>query len=258
MAAPFRFDLAGRTALVTGASSGAGRRFARILAGSGANVVVGARRIDMLDALCAEIGAEGGQALAVRMDVSDEASTIAAFDAAERRFGGVDSVVANAGINIAGSALGIAAEDIDKVMAVNLRGVFLTVREGARRMIAAGSQERGHGRIAIISSVTSHHPAAGVAAYSATKAAVTQLGRALAKDWARKGVNVNVICPGYMLTDLTDGMWELDMGRKLLAEFPRGRIMDVDALDPMLLYLCSDVSAQVTGSVFTIDDGQTL
>jgi len=254
----YSFDLTGRVALVTGASSGLGHRFARILAAGGAKVVIGARRVALLDTLKAEIEDAGGVALAVPLDVADEASTIAAYDAAEAAFGPVDTVIANAGINIAGSALGLAAEDFDRVVAVNLRGVFLTVREGARRMVAAGSAERHHGRVTIISSITAHHASAGVAAYCATKAAVAQLGRALAKDWAAKGINVNVLCPGYVATELNEEIWAMPTGRKLLASFPRGRVMDGDALDPMLLYLSSGACRQVTGSVFTIDDGQTL
>jgi len=254
----FSFDLAGRVALITGASSGLGRRFAHSLATSGASVVIGARRVDLLDDLKGEIENGGGRALAVRMDVADEASVIAAYDAAEAAFGPVDTVVANAGLNAGGSALGLAAEDFDRVVAVNLRGVFLTVREGARRMVAAGAPERAHGRITIISSITAHHVSAGVAAYSATKAAVTQLGRSLARDWANKGINVNILCPGYIDTELNADIWNAPMGKALLARFPRRRVMDAAALDPMLLYLCSDISEQTTGSVFTIDDGQTL
>ena len=254
----FSFDLTGRTVLLTGASSGIGRRFAEVLAGSGAKVVITARRKALLDELAAAIERAGGQALAVQMDAADEPSTIAAFDAAEAAFGPVDTVVANAGVNLPGSALGISIEDFDKTVAVNLRGVFLTVREGARRMIKAGSPETGRGRAVIISSITGHHPSPAVAPYSATKAAVTQMGRALAKDWAGKGINVNVIAPGYMLSDMTEELWEIDRGKKLLGGFARQRLMSVEALDPMLLYLSSDASAEVTGSVFTIDDGQTL
>lgn len=254
----FSFDLTGRTVLVTGASSGFGRRFGQILADSGANVVLGARRLSLLDELQADIRGRGGNALAVEMDVADETSVIQAYDKADGMFGPVDSVVANAGTNVPGSALGLAADGFDRIVSVNLRGVFLTVREGARRMIAAGSPERGHGRVVIISSINAYNVTQGVAPYSATKAAVAQLGRTLALDWANKGINVNVLCPGYVRTDITDGMWEVKMGQRLLAEFPRGRSMDIDALDPMLLYLCSDVCGQVTGSVFGIDDGQTL
>jgi NAD(P)-dependent dehydrogenase (short-subunit alcohol dehydrogenase family) len=251
-------DLRGRTALITGASSGIGRRLAAVLAKSGANVVIAARRAALLDELAETIEKTGGKVLAVQMDVTDESSVHAGFAAAEARFGPVDSVIANAGTNTAASALKMALEEFDKVVNVNLRGVFLTVREGARRMIAAGSAQRAHGRIVIVSSITSERPYVGIAAYSATKAAVVQLGRVAAKEWASRGINVNVICPGFMQTELTDELWDTDFGRCLLSNFPRRRIMDASALDTMVPYLVSDLSSHVTGSVITIDDGQTL
>lgn len=254
----FSFDLDGRIALVTGASSGLGYNFAKILAASGAKVVAGARRIELLSQLADEVRQAGGVLLPVILDVADENSVIAAFDAAEQAFGPVDTVVANAGINLAGSAMGLKIEDFDRMTDVNLKGVFLTAREGAKRMVAAGSAERGHGRITLISSITAHQVSSGVATYCATKAAVVQLGRALAKDWAGKGINVNVLCPGYIETELNQHIWDQPGGKQLLASFPRERVMDSSALDPMLLYLSSDGSAQTTGSVFTIDDGQTL
>ncbi len=254
----FSFDLDGRVAFVTGASSGLGRRFAGILAASGAKVVIGARRAGLLDALAEEIAAAGGEALAVTVDVTDEGSIVAAYDAAAERFGPVDTVIANAGLNLAGSALGLPATSFDQMIAVNLRGVFLTVREGARRMVAAGAPNHGHGRIVIISSITAHHPSAGIAPYSATKAAVAQMGRSLAKDWSTKGINVNVLCPGYVATEMNDAIWQTPAGRTLLDGFTRGRVMDETALDAMILYLSSDASAQTTGSIFVIDDGQTL
>ena len=252
------FDCSGRTALITGASSGIGRRFAAILAAAGASVVIGARRTELLADLEAEILKAGGRVKAAAMDVADEASIIAAFDLATETFGPVDTVIANAGMNAPGSALGLPAEDFDRMTSVNFRGVFLTAREGARRMVAAGSVESGRGRVVLISSVTGSWVPSGSAGYAATKAAVNQMGRALAKDWAGKGVNVNVIAPGYMVTEINDEMWDLPMGKKLLADFPRHRVMSVSALDPILLYLASDASAEVTGSIFTIDDGQTL
>lgn len=256
--AGFWFDLSGRVALVTGASSGLGRRFATVLAASGARVVLGARRADLLQGLTDEIERAGGAALPVAMDVTDEASIIHAYDAAAERFGPVDTVIANAGLNVAGSSLGIAADAFDRIVAVNLRGVFLTAREGARRMVAAGSAERGDGRIVLISSITAHQPSAGIAPYGATKAAVAQLGRGLAKDWANKGINVNVLCPGYIATEMNDAIWDTPAGEALLAGFARSRVMDEAALDAMILFLSSRASAYVTGSVITIDDGQTL
>lgn len=258
MVSQYSFDLTGRTVLITGASSGIGRRFALILAAAGARVVVGARRKSLLDELCAEIRADGGQALGVPMDAADEQSTIAAFDAAEAEFGVVDTVVANAGFSPAGSALGLPVDDFDATMATNLRGAFLSAREGARRMVAGDVAKSGRGRIVLIGSVTGQHSYPGIVAYGASKAAVGQMGRLLAKDWAAKGINVNTIAPGYIATDMTNGLWDIDKGRKLIAGFARQRLMDIDALDPMLLYLCSDASAPVTGALFTIDDGQTL
>jgi NAD(P)-dependent dehydrogenase (short-subunit alcohol dehydrogenase family) len=258
MARGYSFDLSGRTVLVTGASSGIGRHGALSLAACGANLVLGARRAALLDEVRAEIEALGAKAIAVTMDVTDEASTMAAYDAAEAAFGEVGSVVANAGINLGGNALNLSPEIFDQLAAVNVKGAFLTAREGARRMIAAGSANRGHGRIVFVSSVTAQHVFPGLAAYSATKAAVSQMARVLARDWSGKGINVNVLCPGYIRTELTEPMWDTPYGERMLDSFPRHRIMSVGALDPMLLYLCCDASAEVTGSIFTIDDGQTL
>ena len=258
MRAKFTFDLTGRTALVTGASSGIGHRFATLLARSGARVIAAARRTERLDALCADIRKSGGEAIAIGMDVADEASTVAAYDAAERAFGVIDTVVANAGISPAGSALGLSADDFDLTMSVNLRGAFLTAREGARRMVASDIGSTGSGRVVLIGSVTGQHAFQGIVPYGASKAAVAQMGRLLAKDWATKGINVNTIAPGYMETDMTSELWEIEKGRALLEGFPRQRLMQTDALDPLLLYLCSDASAPVTGSLFTVDDGQTL
>lgn len=252
------FDLSGRVALVTGASSGLGERFATILARSGAAVVLGARRTERLDETCAAIAAAGGRAIAVAMDVADEASTIAAYDAAEAAFGPVDTIVANAGMNSEGSALDLPVEEFDRVMGVNLRGVFLTAREGAKRLIANGSRDSGRGRIVITASITADKVEAGLAVYSASKAGVVQMGKVLARDWVRQGINVNMICPGYIKTEINEDWFETEAGAKQIAKFPRRRIMAQDELDTMLLYLSSDASSGVTGASFTLDDGQSL
>lgn len=252
------FDLSGRTVLVTGASSGLGARFGRILAASGANVVLAARRADRLDALRQEIEASGGRSIAVSMDVADEASTIAAYDAAEAAFGTVDTIIANAGINSEGPVVDLSVEEFDSVFAANVRGVFLTVREGARRLLAAGSRDKQNGRVVIISSITATSISPGLAAYSASKAAVLQMGKVMARDWARQGINVNMILPGYIRTDINSDWFDTEGGARQIAKWPRKRMMDQDQLDTMLLYLASDASAQVTGAAFTLDDGQTL
>lgn len=255
---PENSGVAGRVVLVTGGSSGTGRRFAEILAARGARVAVAARRMQLVEEVSDGIVRAGGEAVAIPMDVADEASTVAAYDAIEAALGPVDTIVANAGVSFGGSMLGMSVKDFDATMSINVRGVFLTCREGARRMIAHGISEHGRGRVVVVSSVTGSWVPPGAAAYAASKAAVTQLSRAMAKDWSGKGINVNILAPGYMLTDMTAGLWETEKGRKLLDSFPRQRLMDVDVLDDALLYFCSDRCAQVTGSIFTIDDGQTL
>jgi NAD(P)-dependent dehydrogenase (short-subunit alcohol dehydrogenase family) len=252
------FDLSGRVALVTGASSGLGARFSRLLAASGARVVLAARRTDRLEGLKAEIEAAGGHAALVAMDVADEASTIAAYDAAERAFGTVDSIIANAGMNSEGAVIDLPVDEFDRLMAVNLRGVFLTAREGAKRLIAAGSREKQNGRIVIISSITANAISPGLAVYSASKAGVLQMGKVMARDWVRAGINVNMICPGYIKTEMNAEWFDTAGGAKQIEKFPRRRLMEERDLDVAMLYLASDSSRGVTGTAFTVDDGQSL
>jgi NAD(P)-dependent dehydrogenase (short-subunit alcohol dehydrogenase family) len=252
------FSMAGRVALVTGASSGIGRRLSTQLAAAGAKVVVAARRTDRLADLVAEIEKAGGQALAVAMDVGDEASVIAGYDAAEKAFGPVDTVYANAGMNIEAMGLDMPVEAFDQMISVNLRGVFLTAREGARRMIKAGSKDSGRGRIVLVSSIGAHKVLPGLATYCATKAGVAMLGKALAREWARQGINLNSVCPGFLETELNADWFAREGGQKQIQTFPRKRLMEDSDLDAMLLYLGSDASRAVTGSVITLDDGQSL
>ncbi len=251
-------DLAGRVALVTGASSGLGRRFASILAANGAKVALAARRMDRLREAAEAIRAAGGIAAAVEMDVTDEASIIAGFDKAEAELGPIDTVFANAGMNSRGLALEVGADEFDTVMAINVRGVFLTAREGARRMVAAGSRESGRGRIILIASIGAVKVLPGLTAYCTSKAAVAMMGRSLAREWANRGINVNVVCPGYIETELNSDWFHEEGGKKQIAGFPRRRLMAEEDLDAMALYLASDASRAITGSVFTLDDGQTL
>lgn len=252
----FDISLSGRTVLVTGASSGLGRRFAGVCAQAGAKVALAARRTDRLEALVADIVAAGGEAVAVSMDVTDEASVKAGFDAAEAALGPVDSVIANAGIAKAGRAVDMPIEAFDELMAVNLRGAFLTAREAGRRMIAAGSSESGRGRVVMIASIAASVPLPGQLAYCASKAAVAMMGRGLAREWATKGINVNTLGPGYVQTEINADWFAAEAGQRQIASFPRKRLMREEDLDALVVFLCSDASRAVTGSLFNVDDGQ--
>ncbi|MDB2439698.1 SDR family oxidoreductase [Hellea sp.] len=252
------FDLSGQVILITGASSGIGARFGKTLAVKGAKVVLTARRTDRLNALATEIIESGGEALAVAMDVSDEASIITGFDAAEKHFGRIDTVIANAGREADRPVMDLSVEDFDGTIAVNLRGVFLTSREGARRISKIDRSENQDGRIIIISSVTAKKVTRGLAAYSATKAAVSQMGKVMALEWARLGINVNMVLPGYILTDINSASFETDRGKMFIKSFPRRRLVDQSDLDGVINFLCSSASKSVTGTEIIVDDAQQL
>ena len=248
----FSFDLSGRSALVTGASSGLGDRFGRILSASGANVALAARRKDRLEALASELGSS---AKAITMDVASESDIIAGFDAAEEALGSIDTVIANAGVDGTGMVTAISEDEIERTLAINLKGAILTAREGAKRMMAQGTQ---NGRIVLIASITAFEPSPGLVAYSASKAGVVQAARSMAREWARKGICINTISPGYIRTEINQDWFETEAGAKQIARFPRKRLMEQHGLDAMLLFLCSDASEFVTGTDFVLDDGQTL
>ena len=251
-------QLKGRTCLITGASSGLGAHFSRTLSAAGARVVLAARRLDRVQDLAKEIRATGNEAFPVAMDVSNEKSVTAAFDAAETAFGPVDTIIANAGVSAPGRSTEISIESMRSVLDTNVLGVLLTAREGARRMIAAGSRDDRRGRILLIGSITAEMTGQGETIYSASKAAVAHMGRNLAKEWARLGVNVNVIQPGYIQTELSGDWFKSEAGLAQISGFNRRRLQPASSLDAPLIYLCSDESAYTTGGLFTIDDGQLL
>jgi NAD(P)-dependent dehydrogenase (short-subunit alcohol dehydrogenase family) len=252
------FDLTGRTALVAGASSGLGEGFARLIAAAGARVALGARRIDRTQHIVAELREAGGVALNVPLDVTDEQSVIAAFDTVQREWGVVDTIVCNAGIGHAGRSTEAAAATIRQTLDTNLLGVYLVAREGAKRLIAANSRKTEAGRILLIGSITAMQHHTGDAAYAATKAGIAHLGRNFAREWARQGINVNTIQPGWVVTDINRDWYASPDSAPAIAALPRRRMLPQEALDPMVLYYLSDASRHVTGTVLTIDDGQSL
>ena len=248
-------NLTGRTCLITGASAGFGAHFARLAAAAGARVVLAARRQDRVETLAAELRASGAEAAAITMDVTDEASVRAGYDAAEAALGTVDTIIANAGVSAPGRSTEVPAEALASILDTNVLGVFLTAREGAKRMIAAGD---GGGRILLIGSMGAETPVKGEVMYCASKAAVASLGRNLAGEWLRRGINVNVIQPGFIQTELAGEWFSSEGGKAQIASFPRRRLQPIESLDEMVLYLCSDAASAMTGAVITLDDGQSL
>ena len=237
--------VAGRVALVTGASSGLGKRFARVLAAEGAKVIVAARRKDRLDELVKELGAN---TIAVQCDVTDEAQVIAMFDAAEAKFGLVDTVINNAGMTHANNAVTQDIAEFRKIMDLNVTSVWCVAREAARRLIKAGPEASHRGRIVNIASMAGRIVIPNVTAYNTSKAACAHLTRSLAREWARHGINVNALSPGYVATELTEEWLNGEGGAKTIGKSPRRRVMDETSLDEALLFLCSDQSKFVTGA----------
>src|SRR5580698_2176637 len=248
------FDLHGKVALVTGASSGLGLRFAECLAENGAAVVLVARRADRLADLKTRIEKSGGRALAVEADVRDRAAMAAAFDAAEKNFGTVTILVNNAGVAHAGRAVDMPEEEWRRILSTNLDAVFYCAQEAARRMLAAGSG----GAIVNIASVLGFGVAKGVIAYATAKAGVIQMTKALALELAFKGIRVNAIAPGWIVTELNRDYLLSEKGEALKREIPIGRFGEERDLDGPLLLLVSDAGRFVTGATIVADGGQMV
>lgn len=244
-------DLTGQVALVTGASSGLGYRFAKVLAACGAKVAIAARRTDKLEALAKEIREAGGTALPIALDATDAEQCIAAVAKAEAELGTVQILINNAGIPDAQRAHKMSLELIDRVLDLNVRAPFILACEVARRLIAAEKP----GRIVNIASVAAFsYTGGGAALYSVSKAAVARSAEVLAVEWARYHINVNAIAPGAFASEMMDGM--LSRVGDITQRFPRQRLGDPAQLDSTLLYLVGPASEAVTGTVIRVDDGQ--
>ena len=249
-----RFDVRGKVALVTGASSGLGENFARVLAAAGATVVVAARRTERLAALVADIERAGGKAVAVAMDVSDAASVTAGIAAVVKSAGVPDIVVNNAGIAQAKPSLELTEDDWRGVMDTNLDGAWRVAQGAARAMIAAGKG----GSIINIASVLGLRVASQLLAYATAKAALVQMTQALALEWARYGIRVNAIAPGYIETDMNRDVLRSEAGQALIKRVPQRRIGEPGHLDGALLLLASDASSYMTGAVVVVDGGHLV
>jgi len=247
----FSIDLTGQVALVTGTTSGLGRRFAIVLAKAGAKVALTGRRTERLDELAKEIRASGGTCAPFRLDMTDTDNLIQVVEEAEKALGTVTILVNNAGIPDAQRAHKMSNELIDAVFDTNLRGPYILSCEVARRLIA----KQLPGRMVNISSIGAfNYSGGGAALYSITKAGIVRMTEALAVEWSRYNINVNCIAPGAFKSEMMDGMMQR-IG-DITQAFPRKRLGDPAQMDSTLLYLVSPSSECVTGTVIKIDDGQ--
>jgi len=258
----YEIDLSGRVALVTGASSGLGMQFAKVLARSGAGVVLAARRIERLKTLRAEIEADGGDAHVVGLDVSDNDSIAAAVAHAETEMGAIDILVNNSGIGSSQKLTDVTPDQYDDMMAVNTRGAFFVAQAVAKRMIArskglAPGTFTG-GRIVNIASMAGMRAFPNIGVYCMSKAAVIHMTRAMALEWGAFGINVNAMCPGYIDTEINHHVWQTEAGQKMVQAMPRKRVGQPRDLDALLMLLCANESHFLNGAIISADDGQAL
>jgi len=246
----------GKIALVTGASSGLGERFAKVLARAGAQVVLASRRVERLKELRAEIEAEGGAAHVVELDVTDYGSIKAAIAHAETEAGPIDILVNNSGVSTTQRLVDVTPEDYAYVLDTNLRGAFFVAQETAKRMLARskGDPKKQH-RIINIASVAGLRVLPQIGVYCMSKAGIIHMTKAMAVEWGRHGINVNVICPGYIGTEINESHFRGERGQRLLSMLPRQRMGKPEDLDGLLLLLAGDESHFINGSVMTADDG---
>ena len=254
-----RTNLKEKVALVTGASSGLGERFARVLAANGALVVLAARRLERLKELRAQIEAAGGEAHAVALDVTDQDAIHAAIAEVAGAVGPIDILVNNSGVSTQQRLTEVASADFDLVFGTNVRGAFFVAQAVARQMIARAKDTPGfHGRIVNIASVAGLRVLPQIGVYCMSKAAVLHMTRAQALEWGRYGINVNAICPGYIRTEINAEHWDTEAGRKLIGMLPRRRVGDAADLDGTLLLLVAEESQFINGAVITVDDGLSV
>jgi NAD(P)-dependent dehydrogenase (short-subunit alcohol dehydrogenase family) len=249
----------GKIALITGASSGLGARFAKVLAKAGAQVVLASRRVERLKELRAEIEAGGGAAHVVALDVTDYASIKSAIAHAETEAGPIDILVNNSGVSSTQRLVDVTPEDYAFVMDTNQRGAFFVAQETAKRMIARtkGDATLQH-RIINIASVAGLRVLSQIGIYCMSKAAVVHMTKSMALEWGRYGINVNAICPGYIGTEINESHFETEQGQKLINMLPRKRLGHPEDLDGLLLLLASDESRFMNGAIVAADDGMSV
>lgn len=247
-------NLQGKTALITGASSGLGARFARVLAAAGARIIITARRADRLADLAEQITEADGQVLNETLDVSQLEALPDFYDSLNARGWIPDILVNNAGMNISKPALDTTPEEFNQVLTTNLDAPFFLATEFARPLIEKGQA----GRIINIASVGGLKVLPGATPYCVSKSGLVMMTRGLAREWARYDINVNALCPGYIETEINDFWWKTEGGQKQINSFPRRRLAEQNDLDGAILLLAGPLGKGITGTTLTVDDGQYI
>jgi NAD(P)-dependent dehydrogenase (short-subunit alcohol dehydrogenase family) len=247
------FDLTGKNFLITGASSGLGEHFARTLGHKGAALALAARRLDRLQSLVDELKIQGIQACAIEMDVTQRESVLRGFDAAQDAMGSLSGLINNAGTVSENWILDVEEAEWSNIMATNLNGAWWVAQEAARRM-----STNGGGTIVNIASILGFAVSKTTAVYAISKAGVIQMTKAMALELARHNISVNALAPGYFQTDMNQQFFNSKAGRKMVSRIPQARLGKLEELDAPLLLLASDTCGFMTGTVITIDGGQSL
>lgn len=243
-----------KVALVTGASSGLGRHFALTLAKAGARVAVVARRKDRLNDLVAEIETAGGTAIAFELDVTGRSHFDVVLDLIEKDLGAVEILINNAGIAVEGNTLEMADDDLDNILDVNTKALWLLAKRVSDRLVKNGKS----GSIINIASILGLNVSPGLSLYAISKAAVVQMTKALAADLWRHNIRVNAICPGYFKTEINSDFFDSDAGQKAISKLPPRRLGEYEELSGLLLLLASDASSFMTGTAIPIDGGHSV
>lgn len=247
-------SLKGKVAVVTGASSGLGERFAEILSDAGASVALAARRTDRLKSLADRISAAGGTAITVKLDVNDYDNIQTAFAEVREKLGGTDILINNSGVSKQGRIVDVTPDDYDFTMNTNTKGAFFVAQAAARDMI----ERKVEGRIINIASVAGMRVLGQLSVYCMSKAAVVHMTKAMALEWARYGINTSAICPGYIETEINRDYWVTPGGQKLIEMLPRKRVGDVKDLDGLVLLLASGEARFISGAIIAADDGLSI
>lgn len=249
------FDVSGKNAIVTGASSGLGRQFALCLAEQGANVAIMARRVNKLEEVKAEVGALGVKCVVAQCDVTDSAQVKAAVDKAVAELGRIDILINNAAAGFATPAVETTDEQWERVIDTNVNGVFYVAREVGRHML-----EQGYGKIVNIGSFHCQVTMNGLprSGYSTAKGAVYMMTKALAAEWAKSGITVNTLGPGYFKSEMADAVTDESYDRGIRENCPMGRRGNPGELNGAMLFLASDASSYVTGQLLLVDGGWTI